>query len=163
MDYYGINIGNIKSYLDDGGSHKHIDLSFYEIGHNVFQLILVHLAMGISHSGIRHQRLNLCCHVCDLAEGHLAALDWTLKQTGCEQVNLGTGHGTSVLELVAAFERATGRRVPYRIAPRRPGDIASGYAATDKAEQLLGWRAKRDIDDMCRDGWNFTKSRFDIK
>lgn len=102
-------------------------------------------------------------HVCDLAEGHLAALDWTLKQTGCEQVNLGTGHGTSVLELVAAFERATGRRVPYRIAPRRPGDIASGYAATDKAEQLLGWRAKRDIDDMCRDGWNFTKSRFDIK
>ena len=87
-------------------------------------------------------------HVVDLALGHLAAL------------NLGTGHGTSVLEIVRAFEKASGRKVPYRIAARRAGDIATCYADTSKAAKLLGWRAERNIDDMCRDGWNFAKNRY---
>ena len=69
--------------------------------------------------------------------------------------NLGTGRGHSVLELVAAFERASGRKVPYRIAPRRQGDVAELWADTQKAQQQLGWRAQRDIDTMCRDAWNW--------
>ena len=94
-------------------------------------------------------------HVVDLALGHLAALNYVQHHTGAIPVNLGTGHGTSVLEIVRAFEKASGRKVPYRIAPRRPGDIASCYANTDRAADLLHWRAQRDINDMCRDGWRF--------
>ena len=74
--------------------------------------------------------------------------------------NLGTGHGTSVLEIVRAFEKASGRKVPYRIAARRAGDIATCYADTSKAAKLLNWRAERTIDDMCRDAWNFAKNRY---
>jgi len=99
-------------------------------------------------------------HVVDLALGHLAALDYVKDHCGAEAVNLGTGTGTSVLEIVAAFERASGRNVPYRIAERRPGDIASCYASTEKASEVLGWKATRNIDDMCRDGWNFAKNRY---
>ena len=94
-------------------------------------------------------------HVVDLALGHLAALNYVQQHTGAIPVNLGTGHGTSVLEIVHAFEKASGRKVPYRLAPRRPGDIASCYANTDRAAKLLNWRATRNIDDMCRDGWRF--------
>ena len=99
-------------------------------------------------------------HVVDLALGHLAALNYADSHTGAEAINLGTGHGTSVLEIVRAFEKASGREVPYRIAARRAGDIATCYADTSKAAKLLGWRAERNIDDMCRDGWNFAKNRY---
>lgn len=94
-------------------------------------------------------------HVVDLALGHLKALEWTEKNCGVEAVNLGTSNGTSVLELISAFERANGVSVPYKIAPRRPGDIAKCWADTAKAKKLLGWSAKYGIEDMCRDGWNF--------
>ncbi len=94
-------------------------------------------------------------HVVDLARGHLAAL-WALtRQAGVMTVNLGTGRGYSVLEVVEAFERASGHRVPYRIAPRRPGDIAQCFADPSLAECLLGWRAGFDLDAMCRDSWRW--------
>lgn len=99
-------------------------------------------------------------HVVDLAEGHIAALEHALKVPGVQAVNLGTGSGTSVLELVRAFEQASGKKIPYVIAGRRPGDIASCYADTKKAETLYGWRAKRDIKRMCEDGWNYAKQRY---
>ena len=90
-------------------------------------------------------------HVVDLADGHLAALAYARKHKGAETVNLGTGKGTSVLELVAAYEKASGKKVPYVFAPRRQGDIAACYADVSKAKKLLGWQAKYDIDDMCAD------------
>ena len=99
-------------------------------------------------------------HVVDLALGHLAALNYADSHQGAEAVNLGTDHGTSVLEIVKAFEKASGRPVPYKICPRRAGDIATCYADTKKAADLLGWRATCNIDDMCRDGWNFAKNRY---
>ena len=94
-------------------------------------------------------------HVLDLAQAHVAALRFLPKAQGCHPFNLGTGRGHSVLELVAAFERASGRKVPYRIAPRRKGDVAELWADTQKAQQQLGWRAQRDIDTMCKDAWNW--------
>ncbi len=94
-------------------------------------------------------------HVVDLAEGHLAALDALAERPGCHAWNLGTGRGTSVLEMVAAFERASGRTVPYRIAPRRPGDAATSYADPALAARELDWRAERDIDAMCADAWRW--------
>lgn len=93
-------------------------------------------------------------HVMDLAEGHLAALEH-IDSYGVEAVNLGTGVGYSVLDMVKAFEKASGRPVPYKIAPRRPGDIAACYASPEKAARELNWRAKRNLEDMCRDLWNF--------
>jgi UDP-glucose 4-epimerase len=94
-------------------------------------------------------------HVMDLAEGHLAALDHLAELPGCRAVNLGTGHGASVLELVAAASRAVGRPVGYRIGPRRPGDAAASFADAGLAGRLLGWRATRSIDDMCADAWRW--------
>lgn len=94
-------------------------------------------------------------HVVDLAKGHLAALRYIENHSGSEAVNLGTGNGVSVLEIVEAFKKASGRDVPYQIVARRPGDIASSYADASKAAQELGWHAEKNIDDMCRDGWNF--------
>jgi len=102
-------------------------------------------------------------HVLDLAQGHIAALRYAVKNAGAEAVNLGTGSGTSVLELVHAFEEASGRRVPYRIVGRRPGDTASCYADTAKAEALLGWKAQRGIREMCADAWGFAKRRYGIE
>ena len=95
-------------------------------------------------------------HVVDLAEGHLAALKYLRKSSGVEAINLGTGKGYSVLEIVAAFEKASGRQVPYKIAPRRAGDIATCYADATKARKALGWEATRGIDEMCADSWRFT-------
>lgn len=92
-------------------------------------------------------------HVEDLAEGHVAALE-NLSE-GIHVYNLGTGKGTSVLELVKAFEEANGIEVPYEIVDRRPGDIASCYAGVSKAKRELGWTAKRDLIMMCRDAWRF--------
>lgn len=95
-------------------------------------------------------------HVCDLATGHIKALEKLDSiPGGCEIYNLGTGKGTSVLELVHAFEKACGHAVNYKIAPRRAGDIATCYADVSKAKNELGWVANYDIDDMCRDSWNF--------
>lgn len=90
-------------------------------------------------------------HVCDLAEGHIAALDYARNNKGCEAFNLGTGKGVSVLELIKAFEEASGLKVPYRITERRPGDIAECYANPEKANRVLNWRAKRDLYRMCED------------
>lgn len=97
-------------------------------------------------------------HVMDLAEGHLAALEY-IDNYGVEPINLGTGVGYSVLDMVKAFEKASGKPIPYKIAPRRPGDIATCYALPDKAKKEIKWSAKRNLDDMCRDLWNFQKNR----
>lgn len=97
-------------------------------------------------------------HVVDLAEGHLAALDYLLREGGVLTVNLGTGHGCSVLEMVRAFERASGRAVPYDIVARRPGDLAAFWADAAMAERLLGWKATRDVDAMCRDTWRWQQN-----
>lgn len=94
-------------------------------------------------------------HVTDLATGHMAALDYAAAHTGVEVFNLGTGTGYSVLDMVHAFSRACGRDIPYRIAPRRSGDIAACYADVTKAKEVLGWSACLDIDDMCRSAWNW--------
>lgn len=97
-------------------------------------------------------------HVMDLAEGHLCALKYALEHKGSEAVNLGTGKGTSVLQVVAAFEAGSGVKIPYEIKPRRAGDIAECYAECSKAKELLGWEAKLNMEDMCRDGWNFIRN-----
>ena len=97
-------------------------------------------------------------HVVDLAKGHVAALDYAQQHTGCEVFNLGTGVGYSVLDIVHAFEQANGLKIPCEIAPRRPGDIATCYAGTDKAADLLGWRAEKTLEDMCRDSWNWQQN-----
>lgn len=94
-------------------------------------------------------------HVVDLAEGHVKAVGWALKNEGCEAINLGTGNGISVLQLRDAFVKASGAEVPYVIAPRRPGDPDEVYANAQKAKDLLGWEAKKDVNDMCRDSWNW--------
>lgn len=97
-------------------------------------------------------------HVVDLAKGHIAALQYIRKNAGVLTVNLGTGKGTSVLEIVNAFKEYCGVDVPYVIAPRRAGDIPSCYASTEKAEQLLGWRAEKTLGDMCRSSYLYAKT-----
>jgi UDP-glucose 4-epimerase len=97
-------------------------------------------------------------HVMDLAEGHSAALRFLENHTGWHAINLGTGAGYSVLEMVQAFESASQTSIPYAIAPRRAGDIASCYAEADKAKELLGWQAKRTLEDMCKSMWKFQRS-----
>lgn len=94
-------------------------------------------------------------HVVDLAIGHIKALDRLLKVKGCEVYNLGTGKGYSVLDVVKAFEKASGIKIKYRIAPRRAGDVACCYADATKAKEVLGWQAQYDIDDMCADSWRW--------
>jgi UDP-glucose 4-epimerase len=100
-------------------------------------------------------------HVVDLARGHLAALERVFARAGAFTVNLGTGTGCSVLEMVRAFERASGRQVPYRLVGRRPGDIAECYADPTLARELLGWRAERGIDAMCADAWRWQSTNPD--
>lgn len=94
-------------------------------------------------------------HVCDLAEGHVAALRYLRAHPGLLTVNLGTGKPTSVLEMVRHFEQASGRPVPYRIVARRPGDVAACWADPGLAEKLLGWRTRRDLQAMCADAWRW--------
>ena len=94
-------------------------------------------------------------HVMDLAEGHAAALAWMAGRTGCEVFNLGTGNGTSVLEIIKAFSAACGHDLPYVIEPRRAGDVTANYADCTKAKQMLGWEAQYGIAEMCRDSWNW--------
>ena len=94
-------------------------------------------------------------HVMDLAQGHVAAVRYTMDNTGTEVFNLGTGRGSSVLEMVNAFMSATGVDIPYEIVGRRPGDIAVCYADPGKSQRVLGWTAQRTLTDMCRDSWNW--------
>ena len=96
-------------------------------------------------------------HVMDLASGHVCAIDYAMKHNGFEPVNLGTGKGSSVLEVVTAYEKACGKPIPKRITERRAGDIATCYADASKAKEIFGWEAKSGIDEMCADSWNFTK------
>ena len=94
-------------------------------------------------------------HVVDLAKGHVAAIKYLEAHAGTEVFNLGTGQGTSVLELIEAFERASGVTIPKKIVDRRPGDLPEYYAATDKAARVLGWRAEKTIADACADSWRW--------
>lgn len=94
-------------------------------------------------------------HVMDLAEGHVATLQSMFGGASNLVVNLGTGHGVSVLELIAAFEKESGKKVPYRMAARRVGDVAECWASVTRAEKYIGWSAKRSLSDMCRDAWRW--------
>ena len=96
-------------------------------------------------------------HVVDLAVGHLKALEYAASHTGAEAINLGTGHGISVLELVHAFETANQIKLPYEIGPRRDGDLAAFWADAQKAESILGWIATHTVEDMCRSSWEFAR------
>ncbi|NKQ36491.1 MAG: UDP-glucose 4-epimerase GalE [Chloroflexi bacterium] len=100
-------------------------------------------------------------HVVDLALGHLRALDKLAERPGVAAYNLGTGQGSTVLEVVAAFERACGREIPYKILPRRAGDVTAAYADPTKAERELNWQAERALDDMCRDVWRWQSANPD--
>ncbi len=94
-------------------------------------------------------------HVVDLADGHLKALEYLAKHKGVLTVNLGTGNGYSVLEMVKAFEKASGKKVPYKIVPRRPGDVAKCFADPSYAKEVLGWEAKKSVEQMCEDSWRW--------
>ena len=96
-------------------------------------------------------------HVVDLAKGHVAAIQYLMSHTGEGVFNLGTGHGYSVLDMVHAFEVANGVKVPYEITARRPGDLATCYADPAKSLEVLGWKAEKNLVDMCRDTWNWQK------
>ncbi|MDZ4075761.1 MAG: UDP-glucose 4-epimerase GalE [Hylemonella sp.] len=97
-------------------------------------------------------------HVVDLAIGHVKTLDYLDREAGCTAINLGTGRGYSVLELVQAFEKASGQAVPYKFAARRAGDIASSYASPERAISLLGWRPQQGLDAMCADSWRWQQA-----
>ena len=97
-------------------------------------------------------------HVVDLAKGHVAAVEYTANHGGCEVFNLGTGTGYSVLDMVHTFRDVNQVALPYVIAPRRPGDIATCYADPAKSAELLGWKAEKNLADMCRDSWNWQKN-----
>lgn len=97
-------------------------------------------------------------HVTDLAAGHLAAVKWVRGHKGAEAFNLGTGTGYSVLDIIHALEKAAGRRIEYKVTPRRAGDVAECYADPGKALRELGWKAERNLEDMCRDAWNFASN-----
>ncbi len=97
-------------------------------------------------------------HVVDLAKGHVAAVRYTCTNPGCEVFNLGTGVGYSVLDMVHAFQKVNSVPVPYQIVDRRPGDIATCYASPDKSAEMLGWRAEKTLEDMCRDTWRWQSS-----
>lgn len=97
-------------------------------------------------------------HVIDLAKGHLKALEKVMRGSGVDIYNLGTGTGYSVLDVVKTFEKVTGQVIPYVITDRRPGDIDMCYADPSKAFDELGWKAEKDLEDMCRDSWNWQKN-----
>ena len=94
-------------------------------------------------------------HVVDLANGHVKAVNYILTNPGLDVINLGTGKGYSVLDMVKAFSKACGRDLPYEIKPRRAGDVAMCYADPSKAERVLGWKAERGLDEMCQDSWRW--------
>lgn len=98
-------------------------------------------------------------HVVDLAKGHVDAIEYSKNHKGIEIFNLGTGVGYSVLDIVNTFMKVNNVDVPYKIAPRRDGDVAECYADASKAKELLNWTAKKDLEDMCRDSWNYAKNK----
>lgn len=100
-------------------------------------------------------------HVVDLAKGHIKALEKVMTGTGIDAINLGTGIGYSVLDVVKSFEKANGVKIPYKIVGRRPGDIATCFADPRKALKVLGWKAEKSLEDMCRDSWNWQKNNPD--
>ena len=97
-------------------------------------------------------------HVLDLAEGHYCALNFLKKSSGLNIFNLGLGYGYSVLQVISAFERVSQKKIPYKIAPRRDGDVAESYSDATKAEEMLGWKAKRTLDEMCLTSWKFVQA-----
>ena len=97
-------------------------------------------------------------HVVDLAKGHVAAIRGFETLQGVNVFNLGTGVGYSVLDIIHAFEKACGKELPYVIDPRRPGDVAVCYSDPTKARNVLNWKAEKNLDDMCRDGWRWQSS-----
>ncbi|MDD6275875.1 MAG: GDP-mannose 4,6-dehydratase, partial [Clostridia bacterium] len=97
-------------------------------------------------------------HVVDLALGHIKAVEKVLSGTGIDAYNLGTGKGYSVLDIVHAFEKASGIKINYKIADRRPGDLATCYSDASKAEKILGWKAERNLEKMCEDSWRWQKN-----
>ena len=97
-------------------------------------------------------------HVVDLAKGHLCALKYVLENKGADAVNLGTGKGSSVYDVLHSFEKACGKKLPYAVKPRRAGDIATCYADTKKAKEVFGWTAQFGLDEMTADSWNFIKN-----
>ena len=97
-------------------------------------------------------------HVVDLARGHVAAIDYANHHAGCEIINLGTGVGYSVLDIVHAFQQVNDVPVPYRIAPRRPGDVDACYADPARAKALLHWQAEKILEDMCQDAWRWQRN-----
>lgn len=94
-------------------------------------------------------------HVTDLAKGHLKALEHLEHESGAEAYNLGTGQGSSVLDVIKTFEKVTGKNIPYELTDRRPGDAAVCYADPEKAKNVLGWETEKNLEDMCRDAWNW--------
>lgn len=98
-------------------------------------------------------------HVMDLASAHLAALDLTGRGTGVHPINVGTGHGYSVMDMIRAFEEASGRKIAYVVAKRRPGDVATSLADPTRAAERMGWKAERNLRDMCADAWAWQRSR----
>jgi UDP-glucose 4-epimerase len=97
-------------------------------------------------------------HVCDLAHGHLLAIDKLMTKPGLVIYNLGTGKGSSVFDIIKAFEKAYGAPIPYVVGPRRAGDVTANYTKVEKAKKELGFVAKYDIYDMARDAWNWQKN-----
>ena len=96
-------------------------------------------------------------HVTDLADAHIKGLSYVLDHEGCEAVNIGRGQGVTVREMIRAFEEASGREIPYEIVERRAGDLASYYASSDRAKQMLGWEAQLGVEDICRSAWKWQK------
>ncbi len=130
---------NLMPYIADVAIGKRIHLNIYGNDYPT-----------IDGTGVRDY-----VHVMDLAEGHLATLEYLLHENKHITINLGTGHGTSVLQLLKAYEKASGLTIPYTITTRRPGDIATCYADPTRAKSLLGWRAKRNIHEMCLSSWEW--------
>jgi UDP-glucose 4-epimerase len=97
-------------------------------------------------------------HVMDLVEGHVVALDYVQNNRSLHTINLGTGNGVSVMELISAFEKASGRPVPYQVVGRRPGDIAACWADPSHATDTMNWKASRDLTEMCQDSWHWQKT-----
>ena len=101
-------------------------------------------------------------HVLDLSEGHAMSVEYVNNNNGIENINLGRGHGYSVLEVIKSFEKITSRKIPYEFSEYRSGDISSSFADVTKAKQILGWIAKRDLDDMCKSMWYYIENKDSI-
>ena len=134
---------NLMPYLSQVASGQHPELSVFGDDYPT-----------VDGTGVRDY-----IHVMDLAEGHAIALTFLSRTTGWHAINLGTGMSYSVLDMIKAFEKASGQQIPYKIVTRRVGDVGSCYSDPKKARELLNWRATRTLDDMCASAWRFQKSQ----